>query len=158
VASRLSDGSVAQIMTSAPNGPWGAWNIVANGATGDPVITNTLPGGLEIYFRGLANDLRVCRELPGGGLFGPSESLGGSPAIFTRPAIARVADTVFAFVRRDDGTIRVNTRRTGAGTWTGWINLGESTSFEPAARRNSDGSVDVFAVRTDGMLMVRRIS
>jgi hypothetical protein len=158
VVSRLSDGSIAQIMTSAPNGPWGAWNIVASGATGDPVIANTLPSALEIFYRGLANDLRICREILGGPTFGPSLSIGGSPGILTRPAIVRASGIVFAFVRRDDGTVRVNKRRAATDTWEGWLNLGGSVSFEPAARRNSDNTIDVFAVRLDGVLMQRRIS
>ena len=62
---------------------------------------------------------------------------------------------LYVFARAADGQVKYN-RRTSAGTWAGWINLGGVATSEPVAVVNNDGRVQVFVRGTDNTVSTRR--
>lgn len=64
---------------------------------------------------------------------------------------------LYAFGRATNGQVKVN-RRSSAGSWSGWTNLGGNATSEPAVAVNADGRVQVFVRGTDNTLSYRRQS
>jgi hypothetical protein len=61
---------------------------------------------------------------------------------------------IFVFVLQTDKAISYKTQ-TGANTFTDWQSLGGNMASNPAAARNNDGRIEVFAVGIDGALYHR---
>lgn len=62
---------------------------------------------------------------------------------------------LYVFARASNGALSYR-RRSSAGSWSAWVDLGGNATTSPAAVVNSDGRVQVFVRGTDGALYTRR--
>ena len=84
------------------------------------------------------------------GAWRPWGGLGLATPAGSGPAAVNVGGTLYAFALGLDGSVRVNSRPTGDGPWSGWRSLGGRGSGDVGAASPAPGVGVVFVRGTDG--------
>lgn len=129
------------------------WLISGSGVASDPTAIKNQDGTTEVFVRTQANTIARIRETAandytGLQVFPGDERFDGNVA-----AVLNQSDKLEIFVKGRDNALRNryqnNPNVASLSDWSGWGNLGGNLKSDPAATRNLDKRLEVFAIHQD---------
>jgi hypothetical protein len=153
--------TLSHVWQNSPNGDWSAWaSLGAPPAQflGATAVGRNADGRLEVFARvGLmsSGELWHIWQAPAGG-WSTWSNLGGGVGAHVLAVSPNQDGRLEVFAVTSVGTLETIWQTTPNGGWSGWADLGTpggvSLTASLAIELNSNGTLEVFAVATDGAL------
>jgi hypothetical protein len=126
------------------------WEYLGGSLTSSPAVTSPTNGTIDVVARGTNGSLYEKTTTNGGGSWSNWASLGGQIASGTGPAVSSSGSRLDVFVEGTNGAL-YHKWYTGT-SWSSWQSLGGSLTSSPAVTSPTNGTIDVVARGSDGVL------